>query len=307
VDHGQLIFFSVACIFLIIQAVSGWRLGLVREIVKIAALGVSYAAAYLFSPQVVPLLRPLHYPDFILHGIAGVSIALVCYVVIRFLSGILFRKTSDQEFGLVWFFYGITGALLGVAFGLVFVVAGAIALRFAGTLMDTKPTAQPVKTHTVASGPKSRKPAAQIQPAPASSPSQENPVILTVVALKRSLEKGLPGEVLQVVDPVPKNIYVIAGKIGQAVSNPEAITRFFTYPGAQELARNPEILKLREDPEIMKALESHNYTSLLRNEHVIQVVNNPKIAEQLKRFDLEKALDYANANANGNGNEGGAR
>jgi len=282
----------LAAVFLLLQTISGWRQGLIRQALRIGALVVAYAAAYFGSGRAVPFLRPLHYPDFLLQTIAGLLIGIVVYFFVRLICGILFRKTSDQEIGLVWFFYGITGALLGLAFGLVFVAAGAIAIRFLGTLADGEPEREkPHASAPVVPG-RHRTPSR-----PEAAPTPENPVVMSLVAMKRSLEKGIPGEILQTIDPIPKNIYVLAAKIGQAVSNPDAINRFFLYPGAKELATNPEISKLRDDPEISRAIREHQYTSLLRNEHIIQVINDPKIAELLKKFDLEKALDFANGDS----------
>lgn len=294
-DHWQLALCALAALFLLFQAISGWRQGLVRQIFRIGALAAAYATAYFFSRQAVPFLRPLHFPDFILQIAAGLVIGFFVYVVIRLICGILFRKTSDQEFGLVWFFYGVTGALLGIAFGLVFVTAGAVTIRFLGTLADGNQDAAPTHVAPLHTPARRRHPFALHSPARPTPP--ENPAVMSLVAMKRSLEKGIPGEILQTIDPIPKNIYAIAGKVGHAVSNPDAINRFFLYPGAQDLANNPEIAKLRDDPEIAKALRAHAYTSLLRNEHIIQVVNDPKIAELLKKFDLEKALDFANGSA----------
>lgn len=228
-DDLQLIFLSVAAVVVLYQTIQGWRLGLVRQIVRFGGLGGAYAAAYLGGATVVPYLRPLGYPDFVLRCIGGVCLGLATYLAVSIVSGILFKRTAQQNVGLVWFFYGVTGAALGLIFGLALVIFVADIIRLLGGMAEKSPakTAQAVKP-----------PAAIHQPSlipkpPASSPKTDGVIGPKLVEMKHSLEKGVAGEILQTIDPMPKQVYVLTAKIGQLGTDPEAMTRFLTYPGAK--------------------------------------------------------------------------
>jgi uncharacterized membrane protein required for colicin V production len=272
-DRGQILFLSFAALIIVYQMIKGWRLGLVRQLVRFGALAAAYTVAYLGSRATVPFLRPLGYPDFILQCFGGAILGLLTFVAICVVGGILFKRTAHQDVGLVWFLYGATGALLGIAFGLVLTLAAADFIRLTGSL------AEPPRNN------------ASAHASPASK--GESPLVAGLAEMKKSIESGVPGEVLQTLDPVPKKVYVVTSKIGRMASDTEAAERFLSYPGARELAERPEIVALRDDPEILRALRDHQYLLLLKNEKIVKAANDPKIAALLKRFDLEKALDYA--------------
>jgi len=281
-DHGQIIFLSVAALLLLIQTVKGWRLGFVRQLVRFGALAASYVSAFLFGGLAVPFLRPLGYPDFILQGLGGAGIALGVYLFISVIGGILFKRTAHQDVGLVWFFYGITGAALGFAFGLVLVLFAADVVRFMGGMAEAK--------------------LAAVAPAPTPKPSifhsmptkkPEGSFMSGLVDTKQYLEKGVTGEILKTIDPVPKKVYVISAQIGRMAADPQSVERFLDYPGAQELTTLPEITALRQDPDILNALRDRNYLQLLKNPKLVALTNDPKVAAKFKHFDVEKALAYA--------------
>ena len=278
---------SFAAVILGYQAIKGWRLGLVRQIVRFGALAGAYATGLFAGGFAVPFLRPLGYPDFILNCIGGAGLGLLAYLCICLVGGILFKRTAHQDMGLVWFFYGVTGALMGVAFGLVLLIVFADALRFVGGIVEVKPapTARVSKPRHAAPG------AAAVNPNPGIS--QSAPVLAVVAELKTSLEHNLPGEILQAIDPVPKKSYAIAHKMGRTLADPEAVTRFLSFPGALELATRPEIQAFRDDPEILRLAREGQLLPLLKNEKIVRAANDPQIAALLKKFDLEKALDHA--------------
>ena len=72
-DRTQMILLGFATLVVGYQAIKGWRLGLVRQIVRFGALAAAYVAGYFWSSITVPFLRPLGYPDFILHAIGGAA------------------------------------------------------------------------------------------------------------------------------------------------------------------------------------------------------------------------------------------
>jgi len=277
-DRGQIILLSCAAVIVVYQAIKGWRLGLVRQIVRFGALAAAYATAFFAGGYAVPFLRPLGYPDLVLRCIGGAGLGLVAYLFICLIGGILFKRTAHQDVGLVWFVYGTTGALLGVVFGLVVVLFFADVVRLLGTIAAAKTTltALPAKPDAVVAKPKA-----------------DSPINGTLIELKQALESNLPGEVLQTIDPVPKKVYAIAAKVGRVGADPEAAVRFLSFPGARELAERPEVQALRDDPEILRTVRDGHFLLLLKNEKIVKAANDPKIAAMIQKFDLEKALDHA--------------
>jgi len=290
-DRGQILFLSFAAAILLYQMVKGWRLGLVRQLVRFGALAAAYIAGFWGSATAAMFLHPLGYPDFILQLLGGAGLGLVVYLFICLVGGVLFKRTAHQDMGFVWFVYGLSGALMGVVFALVLLLVLADSIRLLGSIAEADSVAPPP---TVAAKPPKVPNRYALPPAQeATKPKARTPLLAGLVELKQSLEKGVTGEVLQTLDPVPKKFYSVASKTGRVVSNLESAERFMTFPGAKELADRPAIQALREDPEILRTLRDGNYRTLLQNEKVIKAANDPKTAALIKQFDLEKALDHA--------------
>src|ERR1700730_16394415 len=101
---------------------------------------------------------------------------------------------------------------------------------------------------------------------------------------------GLAGERT---DVVPVHTSNTLGKIGQEVSNQEGAERFISFPAARELSQHPKIVALRDDPEISEMIGQRRFVDLLQNEKIINAANDTTLVQELKKFDLQKALDYA--------------
>jgi uncharacterized membrane protein required for colicin V production len=279
----QMIFVSFALVLILFEVVRGWRLGVVRQVVRLFALVAAYAAAFLGGRMVLPLLRPfLRAPDLFISIFAGAILALVVYAVITALGAILFKRTGQQSAGIVRLLYGVCGAILGVFFGLFGVWLVVVAIRSGGAIANAE-----LHTQT----------AAQNQPAPLTArprPSQgAPPMIASLARLKNSIELGSLGETVKAVDVVPAQTYQTLGKVGTVVSSPESAGRFLSYPGAKELTRNPKIVALRDDPEIIELIQQQRFLDLLQNPKLIEAMNDPILAAQVRSFDFQKALDYA--------------
>ena len=52
-------------------------------------------------------------------------------------------------------------------------------------------------------------------------------------------------------------------------------------------------MALRDDPEIILLIQQQRYLELLQNPKLIEAVNDPALAAQVRSFDFQKALDYA--------------
>jgi hypothetical protein len=56
---------------------------------------------------------------------------------------------------------------------------------------------------------------------------------------------------------------------------------------------HPRIVGLRQDPEIAKMISEGRFFDLLQDRRIIDAVNDPTLVDRVKKFDLQRALDYA--------------
>ena len=54
----QAVFISFAVVLILFEVVRGWRLGLIGQLVRIAALAAAYGAAVFCGSFLVPITRP---------------------------------------------------------------------------------------------------------------------------------------------------------------------------------------------------------------------------------------------------------
>ncbi len=274
-DSWQAIFFASAAIFIAYQMFRGWRLGVVRQLVNLFALILAYGVAIFGGTSVVPVLRPLGYPDFIVSLVAGSIMASLVFASISFLGRILFRRTNQQGLGLLRLGYGVGGSFIGMVFGFLTVWLVVLAIRLLGTVAATEASAAEPAVHKLRAR----------TPAEAFSDS--------IVHMKSSLEQGTAGEIVQRIDPLPAKVYKVAQKVGLVASNADKMQRFLSYPGARELALHPRIVALQRDPAVTREVASRNYLGLMKNESVVRALDDPEVTKLVRNFELEKALDYA--------------
>ena len=280
----QTIFIFFALVLILFEVVRGWRLGVVRQGVRLFALVAAYAAALFGGRLLVPVLRPLlRAPDFFISIFAGAIFALLVYAAINVIGSILFQRTSQQTIGIVRLLYGICGAALGIFFGLFSVWLVVVAIRSLGAIANAE-------VPTQADAQRSRVP---LTASPASPRNTPPPMVASLAKLKNSIELGSLGEAVKAVDVVPAQTYQTLGKVGTMVSNPQSAERFLSYPGAKELTENPKIVALRDDPEIIDLIKQQRFLDLLQNPKLIEAVNDPALAAQVRRFRFPEALDYA--------------
>jgi hypothetical protein len=268
-DSSQLIFLGLGAVVIILFAIRGWRLGLVRQALSIVAVAAAYAAAFFGGKYLIPFLRPIGFPDQILTVIGGLILGAVVYCGISVVSGLLFKRTEHHGAGFLRFGFGFSGAILGAAFGVFLLLVGAVGIRLLGSIAE----------HEL-SGKKNRGAAS-------------NPVASRLALIKRSLSEGPAGAVVEKVDPIPHGVYDILGKVGQMSSNPESISRFSDNPNVKALSSHPKIIALQNDPEIAKAAEEQDFLSLLRNPKLVAAANDPEVISLVGALDLNNALDFA--------------
>lgn len=288
----QLVFISFAIVLILFQVVRGWRLGVMRQFARVGALIAAYAAAFFGGRFIVPVARPfLKMPDVIISILGGAVLAILVYAVISSLGRLLFKRTGQHESFIVRFLYGSTGALLGILFGTFLVWLIVVGVRAIGAVADAQVHGQPGSR--LAAQPQSLH-AVDMRRRLLSESDEEPPTLITSLArLKNSLELGALGDVVKKADVIPTQAYETLGKVGQAFSDPEVAQKFLSFPGAHELSEHPKIMALRNDHEIIEMIEQGRFIELLQNQRIIDAVNDPMLVEQIKKFDLQQALDYA--------------
>src|SRR5438552_9368645 len=113
----QLVFVSLAVVIILLEIIHGWRLGLVRQLVRVIAIIVAYSCAFFAARATVPLMRSFFkLPDPILAVIGGAILAGLLFAAINLTGAFLFKKTAQQESRFVRLIWGGTGALLGILF-----------------------------------------------------------------------------------------------------------------------------------------------------------------------------------------------
>jgi uncharacterized membrane protein required for colicin V production len=289
----QLVFISFALVLILFEIVRGWRRGVARQLARLGALIGAYLAAYFGGPFVVPLVRPFFkIPDLIMSILAGAVLAIVVYAVINGFGTMMFRRTRQHASAVVRFICGLSGAFLGIFFGAFLVWLVVVGVRSLGALAEIHAQQQQAATQTTAA-PAHALHAVDVRRGVLNERPDEPSVLMSLARLKHSLEMGAVGDIVKRADVVPTNTYDTFGKLGQVVSNSEKAERFLSYPGARELSEHPKIVALRNDREISQLIEQGRLLDLLQNDKILDVMNDPSIIEQVKNFDLTRALDYA--------------
>jgi hypothetical protein len=277
------ILFGAAALIVLVQAWRGWRAGAVRQLVSLAALALAYAAAIFGRDLVVPMLRPLGLPDRQLSFIGGMLLATVIYGGIMIVAAIVFKKTSQQDVGLVRVSYGFFGALIGAAKGLVIVWLIFVVLRLLGLVAEMRVE---MAKHPLP---------ARVRDRVARDAEVDVPGagVHALAEMKSALDESAVGGLLDRLDPFPNSLHRILPKIVRVLSDERAARRFQEYPGMNALVKQPKIAELQRDPEISKAIAEQKYLTLFRNERVQEALTDPGFTATLRKFEFEKALDYA--------------
>ncbi|HEV2842549.1 MAG TPA: CvpA family protein [Chthoniobacterales bacterium] len=285
----QTVFISFAVILILLEVIRGWRLGILRQLVRVAAIIAAYATAFFCGDRVVPLLRPLvTMPDIVLSAVAGAILAILVYASIAGLGSVLFKRTAQQSSGAVRLLYGLSGAFVGLLFGAFFIWLLLIGIRSVGSIAEAQVQAKPARDSIrAASNP------ASDDRAPASPALDADSLTLLLARLKNSVELGTTGGFIKKADAMPDGVYRTLTDASVVLANPETAQRLLSYPAAAELSEHPKIVALRDDPELTAIIREGRLLELLSHPKVVEAANDPDLAERVKRFDLKKALEYA--------------
>jgi uncharacterized membrane protein required for colicin V production len=288
----QAVFVSFAVVLILFEVVRGWRLGLLRQLVRVAALAAAYAAAVFGGRLLVPIARPfLKMPDIVLSILAGAVLALVIYAFVTSMGMVLFKRTGQQNSKLIQLIYGFAGAIIGLFFGAFILWTIVASVRAVGAVADAQVRSQASSFEASQSATLR---ALAVRRRFFSEPNTGSTALATSLArLKNSLELGPIGNAVKQTDPVPLKTYEMLEKAGKVFSSPERAQKFLTFPGARELSEHPKIIALRDDPEISEMIAQGRFLDLIQDQRLIDAANDPALANRIKKFDLQRALDYA--------------
>jgi|GEM_PF-2956355 len=268
----NLLLYGAAGLFLFVKLVGGWRLGPVRQIVRLLGMGAGYVAWRFNGDAFGRLFRFTGLPDLVLEPLGGVLLGLLVYLFVDWVGAFLFSKTTQQRLGLVWLFYGITGGVIGLALGFVWLGLFALGLRAVGT---------------VASGSLPKTPGTAREGSPLPLTLARN----WLATANGELRKGIPGVALNLIDPVSERTYAALAEFGKIAYQPEAMERFAHHPQVARILERPEIQALGRNPEIVKAVREKRYLALLRNPELVATANREETRKWLRRFELGPILE----------------
>lgn len=264
---------ACAGLWLLISAFLGWRRGIVRQIASLFGLVLAVVLGFWLGPIVSPVVPAFGLPSFLRPLLGGMLVGLTICVSMAIFSQIIFRKTDDQGFGFIRLFYGLSGAVLGLIYGLTVLGLAGWGIRFFGSF------AEGLNKGAVTASAKQK-------PQPPANPPP-------IVSIKRILEASPAAGIFGWLDPIPPNLYQRVHKIGQVFANPSAKDRFLADPSMEAIARNAKILALKADPELQEALRNGEIWTVLRNPKVQLAAADAQLLTALRTVDLDKVMDHA--------------
>ena len=263
--------FIAALAWLLFEMWRGWRLGLIRGVLRIIILVAAWVAASAAAASTTTALALFFQrPSSLLPTVAAVIVGFAIYLLGAFLSGLLLKRTEHHH-GLLRGILGIGGACCGLLFGLFFLWGGVSLIRTLGLfgemrLLEARHQGRSITNDTLA---------------------------CNLVRLEKSLEMGPTGQFLITTDPLSTTFYDNTRKSMAVMQNPEVLRRFLQAPSAQKILQNDSMMQLLHDPEIQEELRSGSILALMHNQHVEAIFHDSKLMQQLKEFDLTSALNYA--------------
>jgi hypothetical protein len=253
---------------------SGWRSGLVRELVTMVGMFLGAAAGIAAGCATGVFIGHISPWYGYKVGIAVACVVIIAiYLGVSFIGALLFKRTAQQRSILLKLAFGLGGAAIGAFVGLSIFWGALLFVRGIGAYCEAD-----FGPHT---------------------PASERPGIaeFTVVKLKRSIESGPRGQQLIAFDIMPEKVYRVFGKFGQLVTkakvHPEVMTRLLAYPPIQSLLADPQLAAITSDPGAIEAFRTQGSQSLLQNQKIVALKDDPVLIAKAQRIDIEKALDYA--------------
>jgi hypothetical protein len=262
-------------IWLAMSVWRGWRRGVIRQGVSLLALIGAICAAIYAGPLLAPAIPALGFPVFLRPLVAGALIILLIWGTIATVSSIIFRKTDEQEVGLVRMTYGLGGAFLGLLLGLLLLGVCGWGVRIAGSLADGLQTGAKVKS------------TAKGLPPPVPAETRALP------SLKKIIEESPLSEWFAKADPITPEWYPRLVKIGRILASPAASERLFADPAFANVARNSHLASIRSDPVLQEAIRSGDLWTLLRSPKVRAAAADTQLQTTMSLLDVDRAIERA--------------
>jgi uncharacterized membrane protein required for colicin V production len=288
----QIVFISFAVALVLFEILRGWNRGIARQLARLAALIAAYFAAFFGGGFLAPVLRPyVNMPDQVVSIMAGAAVALIIYAVINALGTVFFKKTKQYDSTFARILCGLGGAVVGLFFGSLLVCILVVGVRSLGSIADGQ--MQESANQLGGSSPRTLH-AVDVRRRLAGETMDDSSTIMTSLArLKSSLELGSVGQIVKRNDVVRSETYETLSKLARVASDPESAQRFLSFPGAEQLTNHPRIVALRSDPEVAQLIEQGRFLDLLQNQRVIDALNDPTLIDEIRKFDVQRALDYS--------------
>lgn len=277
-DNLKVVYYVVSVLCIAALGWNGWRQGVARQLMTLAAIACAYTAAYYGASSAAPVFGFLNYPPQITKLIGGAAVGCATFIGVHGLRRWFFKRTAQQKNEGARLSYGILGAIIGVAFGsLLFLITTGL-VRAVGTVAESR--IEDIENEK--------------KIAPALLPEDPGPLVRNFAKLNSALGEGASGKFLKRYEAAPlTHAFATLAKLGIMVSRPEAVDRFLSYPGVEILAMHPKLVAVKNDPEIFKLLNDGSYVSLLRHSKVLALASDAEFKALMEKMEFEKALDFA--------------
>src|ERR1051325_2984939 len=94
----QVVFVSFAIVLILFELIRGWRLGLMRQLFRVAAVIAAYGVGMFGGWMLLPIGRTfLRMPDPVITMLGGAVLALLIYSVVSSLGTIFFKRTAQHS------------------------------------------------------------------------------------------------------------------------------------------------------------------------------------------------------------------
>lgn len=278
-DSLKVIYYGAWLLFVALLGWNGWRQGVARQLMTLAAIGCAYAAAFYGAPSAAPVFAFLKYPPQITRLIAGSALGCATFLGLHALRRIFFKRTAQHQGKGARLSFGILGATVGVAFGsLVFLVTTVFLSKAIGVAARSR-----VEQHE-------REVRAHV-PAPSEEPGA---LVRGFAKLGTALDEGASGRLLHRYDNTSMaRAFATIAKLTIMVSRPEAVDRFLSYPGVEKLSKHPKLLAVKNDPAVAQLLASNSFIRLLRHEKVLALAGDAEFNALMQQMEFDKALEFA--------------
>ena len=141
---GQTALIFAGILFLLWETWRGWRAGVIRSGMHLAAILVSASLGLLAAKiAAMPFGGLGNLPGFLAGVVAGGVVGIFLFVAIWILGAVLFKRTEHQGSGLFRILWGAGGALFGLLFGLAILWGGVSIVRSLGTFAESQVETQP--------------------------------------------------------------------------------------------------------------------------------------------------------------------